>query len=364
MAERKKAGSGTGAAVPELSERARHLLRLLIDRYVEEGEPVGSRTLARQSGMNLSPATIRNVMADLEELGLVRSPHTSAGRVPTIQGYRFFVDSLIEVQPLDEQAVAAMREQLDVDVESADTRQIIEAASSLLSNLTRCAGVVTMPRHLHAPLRHIDFLPLSDNRVLVITVIDEKEVQNRIIRTRRPYGERELQAAANYLNAHFVGKDIQQVREELVREMQRTRDDMDQLMREAIALARKAIAADTEREDLALSGETRLMGFQELSDVEKLRNLFEAFNEKRDILHLLDQCISAEGVQIFIGEESGYEAFGECSVISAPYRVEDRVVGVLGVIGPTRIPYERIIPIVDATSRILGSVLNGSHPSP
>ena len=362
VANRKgKAGAGP---VPELSDRARHLLRVLIEKYVEEGEPVGSRTLARQSGMKLSPATIRNVMADLEELGLVRSPHTSAGRVPTIQGYRFFVDSLIEVQPLDEQAIEAMQEQLDVDVASSDTRRIVEAASKLLSSLTRCAGVVTMPRHLHAPLRHIDFLPLSENRVLVITVIDEKEVQNRIIRTRRRYGERELQAAANYLNSHFVGKDIQQVREELIREMQRARDDMDSLMREAISLAREAITPDDSGEDLALSGETRLMSFQELSDIEKLRSLFEAFNEKRDILHLLDQCANAEGVQIFIGEESGYEPLGECSVISAPYRAGNRVLGVVGVIGPTRVPYERIIPIVDATSRILGNVLNPSRQAP
>jgi len=294
----------------------------------------------------------------------VRSPHTSAGRVPTIQGYRFFVDSLIEVQPLDEAALESLRDQLDVDPESADTRQIIEAASTLLSNLTRCAGVVTMPRHLHAPLRHIDFLPLSDNRVLVITVIDEKEVQNRIIRTRRRYGERELQAAANYLNREFSGKDIHQVREALIREMQAAREHMDSLMREAISLAREAISEDETVEDLALSGETRLMGFQELSDVEKLRSLFDAFNEKRDILHLLDQCMSAEGVQIFIGEESGYEPLDECAVISAPYRVQDRVVGVLGVIGPTRVPYERIIPIVDATSRILGSVLNTSSKAP
>ncbi len=344
-------------ASPAISERAQALLKALIDRYIREGEPVGSRTLARDSGLKLSPATVRNVMADLEELGFVKSPHTSAGRVPTVRGYRFFVDSLLTVQKLEESTVEQLRSQLKLE---ADPEELVQSASNLLSGITHMAGVVTLPRREHAALRRIDFLPLSGNQVLVIMVVNEREVQNRIIQTERAYSASELEQAANFLNAQFAGKDITAVRETLIADMRRARDDMNQMMSTAVEVAGRLFAEEQDEngEGLVLAGQTNLMEFRELCDVEKLRTLFEAFNQKRDLLHLLDQCISAEGVQIFIGEESGYQMLDECSLVTAPYRVEGEVVGVLGVIGPTRMAYERVIPIVDATARLLGAALN------
>jgi len=345
-------------ASPAISERAQLLLKALIDRYIREGEPVGSRTLARDSGLKLSPATVRNVMADLEELGFVRSPHTSAGRVPTVQGYRFFVDSLLTVQKLEASTVAQLRSQLKLE---ADPEELVQSASNLLSGITRMAGVVTLPRREHAALRRIDFLPLSGNQVLVIMVVNEREVQNRIIQTERSYSASELEQAANFLNEQFAGKDIAAVRETLIADMRRARDDMNQMMSTAVEVAGRLFVQEKdedEKEGLVLAGQTNLMEFRELCDVEKLRTLFEAFNQKRDLLHLLDQCISADGVQIFIGEESGYQMLDECSLVTAPYKVDGEVVGVLGVIGPTRMAYERVIPIVDATARLLGAALN------
>ncbi len=340
-----------------LNERAQQLLRVLVERYIDSGEPVGSRTLARDSGLDLSPATVRNVMADLEELGFVRSPHTSAGRMPTVRGYRFFVDSLLQVQPLDSEQVAALRRELHPEV---NHDRLVASASSLLSGITRMAGVVTLPRREHAALRRLDFLPLSGNRVLVILIFNEGEVQNRIIQTDRAYSAAELEQAANLLNSLFAGKDIAEVRASLIEDMRRARQDMNELMNTAVEMAERVFIKEeaAEDEDVVVAGQTNLMTFRELGDVEKLRNLFEVFNSKRDLLHLLDQSLSAEGVQIFIGEESGYQVLDECSVVTAPYSVEGEVVGVLGVIGPTRMAYDRVIPIVDATARLLGAALN------
>ena len=340
-----------------LNERAQHLLRVLIQRYIREGEPIGSRTLARDAAMDLSPATIRNVMADLEDLGFVRAPHTSAGRMPTVQGYRFFVDSLLTVQPLDGRDVQRLRKELNLDLERKD---LVDRASNLLSGITRMAGVVMLPKRKQAALRRIDFLPLSDNRVLVILVINERDVQNRIIHVDRSYSPSELETVANYLNAQFAGKDIEAVRAQIIADMQQTRADMDRLMKTAIDMAQQVFTDDGlgKDEDVVVAGQTNLLEFRELCEVDKLRHLFEAFNQKREILHLLDQCVNAEGVQIFIGEESGYTALDECSVVTAPYTVDGRVVGVLGVIGPTRMAYDRVIPIVDTTARLLGAALN------
>ncbi|WJW76455.1 heat-inducible transcriptional repressor HrcA [Thiohalobacter sp. IOR34] len=345
------------AKTAEISERAQRLLRVLIEQYVREGEPVGSRTLARASGLDLSPATVRNVMADLEELGFVCSPHTSAGRVPTAQGYRLFVDSLLKVEPLTAPTVEQLRRQLDIDAEPGE---LVESVSNLLSSITRMAGVVTLPRQEHAALRRIDFLPLSQRRVLVILIMNEREVQNRIIQTERDYSPAELEAAAAFLNEQFAGKDLAAVRSSLIDEMQRARDGMNQIMNAAVSMAEQVFIEDrnAEGEEVVVAGQTNLMDFRELGDVEKLRQLFEAFNQKRELLHLLDQCLCADGVQIFIGEESGYQVLDECSVVTAPYKVEGEVLGVLGVIGPTRMAYERVIPIVDATARLLGAALN------
>ncbi len=342
---------------PVLNERAQHLLRVLIERYIRDGEPVGSRTLARDAVMDLSPATIRNVMADLEDLGFVKSPHTSAGRMPTVQGYRFFVDSLLTVQPLDGTDMQRLRTELNLDLTRKD---LVERASNLLSGITRMAGVVMLPRRKQAALRRLDFLPLSENRVLVIMVINEREVQNRIIHTERKYTPSELEMAANFLNEQFGGKDLTAVRDLIVADMQQTHEDMNRMMKAVVEMAGQVFNVDDplDQEQVVFAGQTNLMGFRELCEVDKLRHLFEAFTQKREILHLLDQCVNAEGVQIFIGEESGYNVLDECSVVTAPYSVDGKIVGVLGVIGPTRMAYDRVIPIVDTTARLLGAALN------
>lgn len=340
---------------PEISERAMHLLKTLTERYIRDGQPVGSRTLSRESGLTYSPATIRNVMADLEDLGLIRAPHTSAGRIPTVQGYRMFVDSLLTVQPLDESTVIRMRSELNLDQAPKD---LVATASSLLSGITRLAGIVTLPRREHAALKRVEFLPLSEHRVLAVLVISDREVQNRILSVDRPYSAAELQQASNYLNEQFAGRDLEEVRRRLIRDMKDAREDMDRMMRMAVEMADSALNAAEDGDDFVLAGQTNLLEFEELCDLGTLRQVFEAFNRKRDILHLLDRCVNADGVQIYIGEESGYQMLDECSLVTAPYSVEGRVVGVLGVIGPTRMAYERVIPIVDATARIMGAALN------
>ena len=344
-----------GPHEPVIDERAQHLLKVLVKRYIREGQPVGSRTLSRDSGLDLSPATIRNVMADLEDLGLVRSPHTSAGRVPTVSGFRFFVDSLLRTEPIEAGAADRLRQELQPD---RAVPELVQSTSSLLSDITHLAGLVTLPRREHLRLRHVEFLPLSAQRVLVVLVVNDREVQNRVIQTGRQYSEQELQQAANYLNVVFGGKDLQEARETLLREMQAAREGVNRMMLAAIEVADQAFAAEERGDDYILAGQTNLMEFAELRDLEKMRQLFEAFYEKRRILHLLDKALRADGMQIFIGEESGYEVLGELSVVTAPYTVNGQVVGVLGVIGPTRMAYERIIPVVDLTARLLGSALN------
>ena len=341
-----------------LNERARQLLKALVEHYIREGQPVGSRTLARVTGMELGPATIRNVMADLEDMGFVRSPHTSAGRIPTVSGYRFFVDSLLTVKALEQGVIEDLRAQLDPD---KDIRALVESASALLSDVTRMAGLVTIPKREQLSLRQVEFLPLSDHRVLAVLVINEREVQNRVIHTERHYSVSELQQATNYLNAQISGRDLIGTRNALLQEMHDVRETMNTMMLAAVEMAEKAFSDSADSADggnYVLAGQTHLMEFAELSNVDKLRQLFEAFNRKRDILHLLDQCLNAQGVQIFIGEESGYDVLDECSVVTAPYTVDGKVLGVLGVIGPTRMDYERVIPIVDVTARLLGAALN------
>jgi heat-inducible transcriptional repressor len=342
------------SSIQQINQRAQRLLKLLVSRYIRDGQPIGSRTLSKEIELDLSPATIRNVMADLEEMGLVSSPHTSAGRIPTALGYRLFVDSLLHVDPLSDDEIARLRHQLSQEDEQHPFKQ----ASQLLSEVTQLASVVTLPHHDSNRLRHVEFLPLSDRRVLVIVVVNEHEVQNRIIHTSRSYTASELEQAANYLNAAFTGKDIKAVREGLLREMQETRATMDQMMQTTIEMAEKVfIHEDTEKRDFVMSGQTNLMGAAQLSDVDKLRHLFEVFGQKRDILHLLDQAIKAQGVKIFIGEESGYDVLEECSVVMSPYMINGEVIGVLGVIGPIRMRYDRVIPIVDLTAKLLSSLL-------
>jgi heat-inducible transcriptional repressor len=340
-----------------LGERAQQLLRTLIECYIRDGQPVGSRALSRESRLQLSAATIRNVMADLEELGFVASPHTSAGRVPTDKGYRFFVDTLLQLRPLDEVATAEIRRQFEASRESST--ELIATVSQLLSSATQLAGVVTFPRTRQASVTQMEFVGLSENRVLVVLVFNDREVQNRIIQLERHYSADELKRASNYLNEQFRGRSVREVRQELLRQLSEARAHMNQIMLDAIAVAQQVFESGSEDKlEYVIKGETNLMGVAELTNVEKLRRLFEAFNEKRDFLHLLDHSLKAEGVQIFIGHESGYRILDDCSVVTAPYAQGDAVVGVLGVIGPTRMAYERVIPIVDMTAKLLGAALN------
>lgn len=341
-----------------LTERAQRLLKVLIESYIRDGQPVGSRTLSRESGLNLSSATIRNVLADLEHLGFVTSPHTSAGRIPTDKGYRLFVDSLLKLKPLDGLEIQQLQRRLE-EHQTEEPRALIAVASQLLSAITQLAGVVTIPRQPHAAVTQIEFVGLSDNRVLAILVVNGREVQNRILHLERHYMPDELRRAASYLNDQFRGRTLVEVRDELLAQLHETRRHMNQLMLDAIQMAQQMVGSGApELSGYVMAGETNLMGLAELSNVEKLRRLFEAFNEKRDILHLLDQSLKAEGVQIFIGQESGYTILDECSIVAAPYTLDSEVVGVLGVIGPTRMAYERVIPIVDITARLLGAALN------
>ncbi len=337
-----------------VNERAQHFLKVLIERYIRDGEPVGSRTLARDAGMELSPATIRNVMSDLEEMGLIESPHTSAGRVPTGAGYRLFVDSLVTLKPVERQEVEDLRGRLQP---RQSPPELLEAASEMLSSVTHMAGLVLVPRREQFFFRHLEFLPLSESKVLAILVTREQEVINQVITTRREYSRAELEEASNFVNREFSGRTLAEVRERLVQGMRENRAEMDRVMRRALEMADAVLAGDSGKEGLFITGQTNLMDFDELTDIRRLRELFEAFNKKHEILHLLDACLHADGMQIYIGEESGYKELDKCSLVTAPYEVDGRVVGVLGVIGPTRMAYDRVIPLVDVTAKLLGAAL-------
>jgi heat-inducible transcriptional repressor len=337
-----------------VNERAQHFLKVLIERYIRDGEPVGSRTLARDSGLELSPATIRNVMSDLEELGLVVSPHTSAGRIPTVSGYRMFVDSLVILKPLESREVSRLRQELEGE---AEARRLVASASQLLSGITHMAGVVMVPRREQVMFRQIDFLPLSGNRVLTILVTSDGEVHNRIISTRKAFSPYELQEAANFLNQAYPGEGLEEMRRRLTEAMEDDRNRMNRIMVRALQMAEQVISSPDDEEGYVMAGQTNLMDFDELAQMDRLRNLFDSFTQKHELLHLLDESMRAEGVQIFIGEESGYQPLDHCSLVTAPYEIEDQVAGVLGVIGPTRMAYDRVIPIVDVTAKLLGAAL-------
>lgn len=344
----------TDSPLINLNERSQQLFKVLVERYISDGQPVASKALSNNEKINLSPATVRSVMADLEDLGLIISPHTSAGRIPTAQGYRLFVDNLITVKPLRSQAVEKLRKEMGIDDNRAG---LLAKASSLLSGMSKMAGVVTIPRRDTIILRHIEFLPLTSNRILVILVVNEKEVQNRVINTERAFTESELTQTANYINQTFMGHDLSQIRQSVLNRMKQERDEMQHIMKMAIQMTDNVVG-ERASIDYVMAGQTNIMDYAEMSNMEKLRQLFDAFNTKRDVLHVLDQSIKAEGMQVFIGEESGYSAFEGCSVITAPYKVSDEVVGVLGVIGPSRMAYDRVIPLVDVTAKLLGSLLS------
>ena len=346
----------TESADESLSERAQLLLKALIESYIRDGQPVGSRTLSRDSGLSLSSATIRNVMADLEDLGFVASPHTSAGRVPTDKGYRLFVDSLLKIKPLQNEEIEDLERRVKSD--AANGRALVQTVSQMLSSVTHMAGLVTLPNPNYVALTQIEFIGLSENRALAIMVMNNREVQNRVVQLDRAYSAEELRRAANYLNDAFAGRSLPDVRALLLKQMQETRQHMDQIMQDAIQVAQKVFETHSEDQvEYIIAGETNLMGFAELSNVDRLRRLFEAFNEKHDILKLLDNCLRAQGIQIFIGQESGYRILDDISVVTAPYMVDNQVVGVLGIIGPTRMAYERVIPVVQATAGLISAAL-------
>ncbi len=357
---KRKTAAGPGIDTPHLDERAQAVLRGLIERYASEGQPVGSRILSRDLGLGLSPASIRNVMADLEDMGLISSPHVSAGRVPTRRGYRVFVDSLLKIEPLAPTQLKRLREGLKPPEEGAG--QMAGEVSRMVSKMTRMAGLVTVPRRNSAAWRHIEFLRLSDRRVLAILVLDDREVQNRVLEFDEDYAPEVLTAAANYLNELFAGRPLSTVRSGLVEAMRDDMRNLNELAQKALTLGERMFSfEDSDKADYVITGETNLMGFSELADLDRLKALFEAFNRKQEILAVLDRAIAAPGVQIFIGEESGYSVLGDLSVVVSSYGSEDRPLGVVGVIGPTRMAYQRVIPVVDVTARLLGSALGGEE---
>ncbi|MFJ4290012.1 heat-inducible transcriptional repressor HrcA [Cupriavidus sp. NPDC089707] len=342
-----------------MDERSKTLLKTLIERYIAEGQPVGSRTLSKFSGLDLSPATIRNVMSDLEEMGFIASPHTSAGRIPTPRGYRLFVDSMLTAKPLERNAdLAELTGQIQgqLGAQQLGPQRMITAAARTLSNLSHFAGVVMTPRRAQA-FRQIEFMRLSDKRILLIIVSPEGDVQNRIIQTELSYTPAQLIEAANYFNSHYGGMSFDAVRSHLRVELRDLRRDMSQLMQAAVEAG--SVADDEEDDHVYISGERKLLEVEDLSSsMDKLRRLFDVFEHKTSLLQLLDVSSHAQGVQIFIGGESQLVPLEDMAVITAPYEVDGQIVGTLGVIGPTRMAYERVIPIVDITARLLSSALS------
>ena len=338
-----------------LNDRAATLLKKLVASYITDGQPVGSKQLADMAGLDISSATIRNVMSGLEKQGLVVAPHTSSGKIPTEQGLRMFVDTMLEVQPLQQELFSKLKQQLHPD---QDKKTLISQANQMLSELTHMAGVITVPKKSQSKLRHIEFLSLPDNKVLAILVTNEKEVQNRVIHLDQAYSAEQLQATANYLNQHFSGQDIFAVRKDLLSDLNRTRKDMDVMMRTVIDVADKALPdAEDNQQPYLVQGKSNLVRYSGNTDMKHMQHMLDMFDHKREMLGLLDRCIQGEGVKIFIGKEVGIEGLGNCSVVTAPYSVNGEMIGALGVIGPTRINYDRVIPIVDVTARLLGEAL-------
>ena len=339
-----------------LDERARTLLKALVERYISDGQPVGSRTLSRASGLDLSPATIRNVMADLEDLGLIASPHTSAGRIPTARGYRLFVDTMLTTQPLPPHAGGPIESPFEPQLQADQPQRVIANAAQLLSSLSNFVGVITAPRKASV-FHHIEFMRLSEKRVLVILVAPDGDVQNRVIFTAQDYTQPQLLEASNYLTAHYAGLTLEEVRERLKTEVDALRGEIAALMQAAVQAGSDAVADS--QEQVVISGERNLLTVQDFSsDMGSLRKLFDLFEQKTQLMRLLDVSSRADGVRIYIGGESMVVPFEELSVVSSPYEVDGKIVGTLGVIGPTRMAYDRMIQIVDITSRLVSNALS------
>jgi heat-inducible transcriptional repressor len=343
-----------------MDKRAQILLKTLVEHYISDGQPIGSRTLLQHSGLDVSTATIRNVMSDLEQMGFIASPHTSAGRIPTQKGYRLFVDSLLTVQPLDVNAV----NQLKSGLSSPNQNELINSAADMLSQLTQFAGLVMIPKRPRVAFKHLEFLQLTDKRILVIIVTSDGNVQNRIILADKPYSASDLTQACNYFNAHFAGQTFEEVQQKLHLELKQMQTDINKLMSAALEATINqnnghAGSGDAKNDGVVIAGERNLLHVDELStNVNSLRKLFDIFEQRASLMQLLDNSQRAEGIQIFIGGESGYLPLDECSMVTAPYEADGQVVGTLGVIGPTRMAYERVIPIVDVTAKLLSNALS------
>ncbi len=336
-----------------LNERAQILLKTLVDRYVSEGQPVGSRALQKLSGLGVSPATIRSVMAEMEEMKLVSSPHTSAGRVPTALGYRLFIDTLMVIQPLDSTRV----QQLELQLQPDNPSRLINQASNVLSELTHFAGVVATPQRANIMVRQIDFLRLSENRVLLIIVMPDGEVENRVLLTHKDYSQSQLNEAGNFLSKHYADSPFQDIHQRMHAELQQLQHELTALMSAAIVASDAVMAS--KNENYVISGERKLLHINDLSsNMKQLRNLFDVFEQKTELLQLLNVSRHAQGVHIFVGSESGLQGLDDCSVVSAPYMVDGQTVGTLAVVGPKRMNYEKVIPIVDTTAKLLSNALS------
>ena len=336
------------------SDRAKRILSAIIDNYIEEGTPIGSKKLSTYNRFNLSSATIRNVMSDLEDLGFIASPHTSAGRIPTSKGYRFFIDRLLEFQPVDSNEFASIKN--TVSQTKSSNKDLATNVSTILSAITQLAGIVTVPKKHKSTLKEIDFIPLSEQRVLAIVVINDSEVENKILQMKRNYSRDELQISANYLNQNYVGRSFEYIKNDLLTKLKETSALANSLMNNIINIADELLT-NQNKDEYVVTGKDQLLDFEELSDINRLKDLFDAFNEQQQLLQLLDKSMSTSNIQIFIGQESGYRIFDNCTLITAPYTNEVGSVGVLGVIGPTRIAYQRVIPIVDVTAKLLSQSL-------
>lgn len=343
-----------------LDNRAENVLKNLVETYIVQGQPVGSGTLAKLPAVDVSSATVRNVMSDLEQLGLITAPHTSAGRIPTAQGYRIFVDSLVRSSTLTQQAIKDLSDKF---THETDPEALLAHASDVLSELTQFAGVVVLPSHSVARFHQLEFLPLSDSRILAILVTEDGRVQNRVLPVAQEFKESELIQAANFFNARYKGNTLEEVRHKLIADMQRDNDEMHRVNKAAMQAANAVISEEDAKSNsgVVVTGEQKLLDVPDLCQIETLQKLFDAFKTKRDLLNLLDRSMKAEGISVFIGEESGYSALGECSVIASPYEVEGKIIGTLGVIGPTRMAYNDVISVVDITAKLLGQALSNSQ---
>ena len=338
----------------QVGERAQSLFKLLVEQYIADGNPVASKALATLPEVGVSSATVRNIMGDLESLGLVKSPHTSAGKVPTTQGYRFFVDSLLHYEPWSDDRIRELESELNPDLSPAD---LVASASDIMSHITQMTCLITTPLRNQVNLRHIEFVRLDTDRILVILVLNDREVQNRVVHTDKEYSDVDLTQAANFINRQFGGRSLLEIRQSIIESMQADKDKMDDLMQAALDVASAVFTQPDEQDEqeLVVRGESRLLDFSDDTDTVKV--LFDAVSKKGRVLHLLDRCLESSGVQLFIGEESGYQPLGDMSLVTSSYEVSGEVAGVLGVIGPTRMDYKDVIPVVDVTARLLSAAM-------